>query len=379
VTAALSLALAAAAAARANAGAPEPARIQIAIVHQAVSSVIAPEGDVLVLVPGGKPRPLEWKGELKLTPRVGGLSLSRLKLPTETRLVPQAGAVIKVGADRHRGTLILRLDPGQTVTVVEDVALEDYLEGVLPHEMDPDWPLEALKAQAVVARSFAYANMGKFKKDGFDLTSDTRSQMYRGITAVNDNVRRAVRETHGEVLGWKGQLLRVYYHACCGGRTENASAVWGGDPSATPRPLRGVRDPWCAASPHMRWTAYFAWQDVMTAIEERRRLPGPLRSLKIGSRDAAGYVRDFVARWGGAETTVKAGDLRAALGAGDLKSVRISRVVTKKKGLEFLGAGSGHGVGLCQWGARIQAEKGRTYEQILRFYFPGADLSEVAP
>ncbi|MFI5349516.1 MAG: SpoIID/LytB domain-containing protein, partial [Elusimicrobiota bacterium] len=355
-----------------------PALIQIAIVRQAVSAPIAPEGEVRVVLPNGKTSPLEWKGEMRLSPRDGGLRLSQLKLPTETRLVPQNGALIRVGSDRHRGTLILRLDPGQTVTIVEEVAMEDYLEGVLPYEMDPDWPLEALKAQAVVARSFAYANMGKFKKDGFDLTADTRSQMYRGITAVNDNVRRAVRETRGEVLGWKGQLLRVYYHACCGGRTENAAEAWGGDPAATPPPLRGVRDPWCAASPHMRWTAYFAWQDIMAAIEERRRLPGPLKSLKIGRRDVAGYVRDFVARTGKTDLPVKASDLRASLGAGDLKSIRISRLIVKKKGLEFVGAGSGHGVGLCQWGARIQAEKGRMYEQILRFYFPGADLSEVA-
>lgn len=378
MTVALLSALFAVAAAPADVAAPPPTRIQIAIVRQAVSALIEPEGDVRVVLPGAKPTPLEWKGELKLTPRVGGLNLSRLKLPTETRLEPRDGAVIRVGADRHRGVLILRLDPGQTVTIIEEVPIEDYLEGVLPHEMDPDWPLEALKAQAVVARSFAYANMGKFRKDGFDLTADTRSQMYRGITAVNDNVRRAVRDTRGEVLGWHGQLLRVYYHACCGGRTENANAAWGGDPAAAPPPLRGVRDRWCAVSPHMRWTAHFAWQDVTAAIEERLRLPGPLKTLKIGRRDAAGYVRDFIARAGKAEITVKATDLRASLGAGELKSLHISRLIANKKGLEFVGAGSGHGVGLCQWGARIQAEKGRPYEKILKFYFPGADLSQVA-
>ncbi len=373
------LALLAAAAMRANAEFSAPARIQIAIVRQAVFAAISPEGDVRVVVPGGKPRPLDWRGALKLTARAGGLSLSPLELPTETRLEPRGGALIRVGADRHRGTLILRLDPGQTVTIIEELAVEDYLEGVLPHEMDPDWPLEALKAQAVVARNFAYANMGRFKRDGFDLTADTRSQMYRGVTAVNDNVRRAVRETRGEVLGWKGQILRVYYHACCGGRTENAAEAWGGDPRATPPPLRGVRDRWCAASPHMRWTASFSWQDLMAAIEERRRLPGPLKALEIGRRDVAGYVRDFVARVGAAELAVKASDLRADLGAEDMKSVRISRVIAKTKSLEFVGSGSGHGVGLCQWGARGQAENGRSYAQILKFYFPGAELAEVAP
>jgi stage II sporulation protein D len=356
---------------------PAQAQVQIAIVRQAVSAVIEAEGPVRVVEPGGKARPLEWKGALTLTPREGGLRLAKLRLATETRLVPQDSALIKVGADRHRGALILRLDPGQTVTIIEEVGLEDYLEGVLPFEMDPDWPLEALKAQAVVARSFAYANLGKFRKEGFDLTSDTRSQMYRGVTAVNENVRRAVRETHGEVLGWNGQLLRVYYHACCGGWTENAALAWGGDPKDTPKPLRGVKDPWCKFTPLMHWNAYFAWQDLMTAIEERRHLPGPLKSLKIGRRDVTGYVMTFIARAGLANVTVSSSDLRAALGAGELKSNRIVRLVVKKKGIEFIGAGSGHGVGLCQWGARVQAQKGRTYEQILRFYFPGSDLSEV--
>lgn len=373
MTLAAALLLAAAASA-----APSPALVQVALVHGAESATLEPAGEVSLVAPGAAPAPLEWKGALKLLPREGGLRLSKLRVPSETRLVPADGAAIKVGADLHRGALILRLDPGQTVTVVEEVGMEQYLEGVLPFEMDPDWPLEALKAQAVVARTFAYANMGKFRKDGFDLTADTRSQVYRGLTSVNDNVRRAVRETRGEVLGWNGQLLKVYYHACCGGRTENMAEAWGGDPAATPKPLRGVRDPWCEVSPHMHWNAYFAWQDVMTAIEERHDLPGPLRSLKIGHRDIAGYVRDFVARSGKHEVRVKASDLRAALGAGELKSTRIARLVVRKKGLEFYGAGSGHGVGLCQWGARIQAQKGRGYEKILRFYFPGADLSEVA-
>jgi stage II sporulation protein D len=338
---------------------------------------IEPQGRVIVRTPGKRARDLEWKGTLQLSPREGGLRLARLKLPTESRLEPADGAMIKVGLDRHKGPLILRLDPGQTVTVVEEVGVEDYLEGVLPSEMDPDWPLEALKAQAVVARTFAYANRGKFRKEGFDLTADTRSQVYRGATAVNANVRNAVASTHGEVLGWNGEMLRVYYHSCCGGHTENAAEAWGEDPASAPKPLRGVRDPWCSASPHMHWTAYFDWQDLMAAVEEHSRLSGPLKSLKIGRRDIAGYVRDFVARAGGAQLTVKSADLRKTLGAGELKSVRIARVITRAHGVEFRGAGSGHGVGLCQWGARIQAEKGRSYEKILAFYFPGAELSEV--
>ena len=350
--------------------------VQVAIVRQASSAVIVPEGRVLLSQPGSKTKPLEWKGELSLRPREGGLRLADLKLKTETRLIPPAGGTIRVGANRYRGALILRLDVGQTLTIVEEASIEEYLEGVLPHEMDPDWPLEALKAQAVVARTFTYANLGKFRRDGFDLTADTRSQVYRGTTLVNENVRAAVRQTRGEVLGWKGKLLRVYYHACCGGATTDAGAAWGGE-ADIPRPLKGVRDPWCAASPHMKWIAYFAWPDLTAAISEKRMLNGPLKSLRIGARDAAGYVRTFLAKTANDNVEIKASVLRGSLGAGEMKSVRIRTVNVLKKGVEFVGGGSGHGVGLCQWGARLQAEKGRNYNKILSFYFPGSELSEV--
>jgi stage II sporulation protein D len=352
------------------------ATVQVAIVRQAASAAIFPEGKVMIAQPGMKTKPLEWKGELTLKPREGGIRLADLRLKTETRLIPVAGARIRVGANLYRGSLILRLDPGQTLTIIEEASIEEYLEGVLPHEMDPDWPLEALKAQAVVARTFTYANMGKFRKDGFDLTADTRSQVYKGLTGVNENVRAAVRQTRGEVLGWNGKLLRVYYHACCGGHTTDAGAAWGGGEEIPP-PLRGVSDPWCATSPHMKWIAYFAWADLTAAISEKRMLNGPLKSLRIGAKDAAGYVRTFLAKSGKGSVEVKAAELRGSLGAGEMKSVRIKSLNLLKKGVEFVGGGSGHGVGLCQWGARRQAEKGRGYTKILSFYFPGSVLSEV--
>lgn len=353
--------------------------VQVSIVRQAVSVTLTPNGPIQVLLPDGRQQPLEWKGALSLGPREGGLRLAALKLPSETRLEPQGAATVSIGADRYRGRLILRLDPGQTVTIVEEISLEDYLEGVLPHEMDPDWPLEALKAQAVVARTFAYANMGKFRRDGFDLTSDTRSQVYRGLTSVNENVRSAVRQTRGEVLGWQGKLLTVFYHSCCGGMTENLALVWGGDPRQTPRPLRGVKDSWCRSSPKFNWNAYFAWADLTAAIDETYSLPGPLTAFKISHRNLAGYVLSFVARSGRTNVEVKASDLRKALGAEELKSAKIRRLLVKDKGILFVGEGFGHGVGLCQWGAKLQALKGRSYEKILRFYFPGSVLSEVAP
>jgi stage II sporulation protein D len=354
-----------------------PSLIQVAIVREAASATLAAVGAVEVVEPSGVRRPLEWKGPIPLKAGEDGLVLADMRVPSETRLVLGDAARVRVGGDPHGGTLILRLDADRRVTIVEEIGLEDYLLGVLPHEMDPNWPLEALKAQAVVARSFAYANLGRFKKEGFDLTADTRTQVYRGLTDVNANVRAAVRLTHGEVLGWHGQLLRTHFHSCCGGHTENSAEVWGGDPAQTPKPLRGVADKWCRTSPYARWTAYFSWEDLMTAFAQKVNLPGPLKSLRIGRRDSAGYVTSLVARAGSDDVKIKAADVRLILGAADLKSTKLSRVSPRKKGVEFTGSGSGHGVGLCQWGARAQAEHGRSYEKILGFYFPGATLSVV--
>jgi stage II sporulation protein D len=293
------------------------------------------------------------------------------------RLIPmEEDATMAVGARRYRGHLILRPDGDGGMTVVDELGVESYLLGVLPHEMEPNWPLEALKAQAVLARTFAYYNLGKYKKSGFDLTADTRSQVFGGVAAESETVRRAVRETRGEVLGYGGQLLAAYYHACCAGHTADYGLVWGGG-SRAPKPLRGVKDRYCGRSPLRRWRAFIARDDALAALQGHRLIAGKLKSFRLGRRDPAGYVRSFQARIGGESLAISAESFRRAVGPSELRSLRISSVKLRRNGLEFFGRGSGHGVGLCQWGARLQAEKGRSYEKILDYYFPGATLSVV--
>lgn len=282
---------------------------------------------------------------------------------------PEAAApsrVIRIGIADSRGK----------VKEIRSLDLEEYLLGVLPNEMDPSWPHAALRAQAVVARTFAYAQLGKHRAEGFDLTSDTRSQVYIPPKSTAPSVSEAVRGTRGEVLGYGGELLSVYYHSTCGGRTTDPREVWKSG-SPTPRPLRGVKDRYCSPSPHYHWTAYFADDDILAALARSGSPVGPLRSLRIGSRDKAGFARDFRILLGSGETRVGANELRSLLGGAELKSARILRIFRRGKGVEFHGRGNGHGVGLCQWGARVMAQKGRSYESILRHYFPGAVMSVV--
>ncbi len=358
------------------AGASPDHLIQIGIMPFADEISIVIEGKYTVADAQGRPHELRARKRYRVEPRgTTGLALGSIDLGDEAKLVPDGKEdLIDIEGKRYPGALLFKRNPNGTVTAINEVGIEDYLRGVLPLEMDPDWPLEALKAQAVVARTFAYTQMNKYRKAGFDLTADTRSQVYGGVGDDSPTVRRAVEETRGEVLGYQGQILNVYYHACCGGHTANAGAVWGG---ATPRPLMGVRDKYCDRSPLSKWTATFTLDALKEALARAHMPGGRLRRFEIGSKDLYGYVKTFIVKTGDRSRTVKASDLRKWLGNTSIKSVRISRIKKSGSGVEFFGRGSGHGVGLCQWGARIQAQDGRKYEKILSFYFPGSTLSVI--
>ncbi|HAM35818.1 MAG TPA: hypothetical protein DEB40_12200 [Elusimicrobia bacterium] len=351
--------------------------IQIGIVHGAREVVMTPEGRFALQDEAtGQRQDLLPRKAYRVEARGEGLRFGPHQADGQVRLVPQEyRATVFTGSHRYQGPLIVRSNRDDTVTVIEEVGVEDYLMGVLPHEMETNWPVEALKAQAVVARTFAYTQLGKYRKAGFDLTSDTRSQMYGGVSVPSAAVRLAVAATRGEVLGYRGELLNVYYHACCGGHTADYASVWG--QGYAPRPLRGVRDGYCPNSPLAHWRVSFPKSDVLVALQNRRLIGGKLRSLRVGRRDAAGYARTFVAGIGAETLVVPSETLRRRLGATELRSVRIRSVRLRRGSVDFEGSGSGHGVGLCQWGARLQAEQGRRYESILRYYFPGSTLSVV--
>ncbi|MBI3297514.1 MAG: SpoIID/LytB domain-containing protein [Elusimicrobia bacterium] len=281
---------------------------------------------------------------------------------------------VSIGARKYRGNLVFRPNPDGTLTVVDELGLEEYLFGVLPHEMSPDWPLEALKAQAVVSRTFALNSLGKHEAAGFDLTDDTLSQVYTGLTTESERVRQAVRATAGETLSWRGKPLRVYFHSTCGGHTSDPAEVWGGDSDA---PLAGVKDRWCKASPHYRWEAYFPRTDIVAALNRNGLTVAQLLDVREGRRGRAGWLKELRLKTEAGWSRVSANQFRRWLGTKDLKSVRFEAIRERRKGFDFEGRGYGHGVGLCQWGARGQAEAGRDYEQILALYFPGADLEQA--
>ncbi|MBI5624842.1 MAG: SpoIID/LytB domain-containing protein [Elusimicrobia bacterium] len=356
-----------------------PARtVQIGIVQGSRSLTLVPQAAYVLVEPSG----VRWEVAPGQEYRVLPVSAARVRfgawrVAADSRLEPGSpSATVKVDGGRYAGSLIVRANVDGTVSLVDELPVEDYLKGVLAEEMEPDWPLESLKAQAVVARTYTYYNLDRFRSDGFDLGPDTRSQVYKGVGRESAAILKAVASTKDEVLGFDGKLLSAYYHSSCGGHTTSPSSVWG-KWVESPRPLKGVKDRYCHAGPHAKWTAYFADADIMAAVTDQVLGVVSIDSLSVGKRDPAGFVEDFRVYAGG-RSKISAKEFRRRLGAKELKSLKILRIVRRSRGVEFVGSGMGHGVGLCQWGARIQAEKGRGYEEILSYYFPGSVLSVVS-
>ena len=204
----------------------------------------------------------------------------------------------------YRGELRVTVDNGR-LRAINTLGLEAYLYGVVPSEMPHYWPLEALKAQAVAARSYALATR---RGGDFDVYPDVRSQVYRGIPEEETPTNQAIDETAGLVVTYQGQVAYTYFFSTSGGRTATVTDVW---PTSKPMPyLVSVADPYDAVSPYHRWGPI-----VLTAKAARAQLkvPGPLRDLRM-TITPSGRVGTVVAAGPAADTEVNAGDVRRLLG-----------------------------------------------------------------
>jgi len=287
-------------------------------------------------------------------------------------LAADGGERITLNGRFYKGDIYIQTAVDEKLEVIEHLSLEDYLCGVLPKEMSPDWPLEALKAQAVASRTYALKNVNP-KKD-YDMTDGVDTQVYIGASGVNARIIDAVNSTRGEVLKYKGRLLTAFFHACCGGATTGPGSVWGED---AVKPLSGAKDPFCSPSRHYKWDFYATTRDLLTFIQKQGSSALKIKGVSVYKRDRSGRaVRlRFVTDRG--SFTVKTSDLRKAFGSYDIKSTLITRLTRSNGGYEFTGRGWGHGVGMCQEGAKFMAYKGRDYKKILRQYYPGTSIGDI--
>ncbi len=267
----------------------------------------------------------------------------------------------------YRGAAVLLARGGQ-VMLVNAVDVEEYVRGVIPLEMPTHWQDEALKAQAVIARTYAIANINS--KADYDLCDSERCQVYGGATAETPRGDAAAASTRGLILSYGNKPARTYFHAESGGFTASSREIWGGDlPYLTARP-----DPGGVSSPNA-WRVTVSQATAQSVINRFVNI-GTFRSMRVLDRTESNRPSsiEIVGSTGTSKITgTNIYTLARALGA---KSSMID--VVSSNPLIIEGYGNGHGVGLSQYGARYFAAQGYGYTQILGYYYPGVGIGAYA-
>jgi stage II sporulation protein D len=256
---------------------------------------------------------------------------------------------------------------------VETVDLEEYVAKVVSAEVPSSWPLAALEAQAVAARTFALAQkVAQGPLSRAHLRASVLDQAYaQGGTSVQ--ARDAARATHGEVLTYGAAPIAAYFSASCGGSSEAAEVAFHLAPGTTPY-LAGARED--DADAGRRWTVRLPLAAISAALRKSGRILAEVSGLSVVERTASGRAREILVTTSGGSRRLDASELRQILGYATLPSLLFDVSVQRGTAV-FRGRGSGHGVGLCQWGARSRALRGSDYRAILAHYYPGAEIRRM--
>ena len=396
----------------------EGAKVRVLVLEGAPGLFLRPKGVVevvdeetggrLAVVSGGALLKCEVAGQqVRVTAGAFRSSHSRVLI------VQERGGIITVSSRGERGSRgrytgdVEIIAVGEGLRVVEQVGLEDYVAGVVQAELPDSFPLEAMKAQAIAARTYALFHLGDHERQGADLCAEVHCQVYRGIPPEASRPLTAAQETAGQVLSWNGMLVDAMYHSACGGST---AAAWEVRQGKLLPYLRGASDsaydlggsperpagkPYCGMGHRVAWDRRFSWREAEklvasnlgTVLGEPGLAPGNLKSLRVLSRGESGRVEWLEVGTSRGTYLVRGDAVRWLFGNGragpsGLRSSDFQLTVERdRKGrpraVVVKGKGHGHGIGLCQWGARGRAQSGQTAEEILSAYYPGAEVVDL--
>ena len=303
------------------------------------------------------------------------------------------GGTLLLDGRAYRGRADVLRD-ARGVTLVNAVALEEYLPSVVAAELGTRRPdeIEAVMAQAIVARTYALRNLGRARERGYDLESGVADQVYRGAAGEDSLAVRAVEATRGIIVTWQGSPIDAFFSSTCAGESERGVDVFRG----ADRPyLRSAPDvdangeAWCRISPRYRWREEWTGRELAAALDASLgelgvRVPagrGAVRNVAVTGRTGTGRANLLAIRWEHADVSVRGQEVRRALrppAGGWLRSAQFTLEPEVREGklvrLVAEGAGAGHGVGMCQWGAIGRARAGFQYDAILAAYYPGTEL-----
>ncbi len=308
------------------------------------------------------------------------------------RIAPhEAGGYARINGLAYRGEMSVRMQGSTKLSVVNQLGMEPYLFGVVPREIGfygPDM-VQAMEAQAVAARTYAFSHLDQYGNKGYDLRADIMDQVYGGVRAERPLITQSVWETRGRVLRYNGEYVKAYYHSTCGGQTDDLEAVW--DRPAEPYLIGADDDEYCSWSNYWNWTEVCTrrWLDSnVAAFVKRERLGslGRLVTLRVTERRATGRVDLLKLVFENGTVGIGGDKSRWAIGRPSRNSAILpsanytlhfdvdgpnwTRITVR-------GHGYGHGIGMCQCGAIGRARAGQNYAEILLHYYSGARLEKV--
>jgi len=312
-------------------------------------------------------------GPVVLAPSSRGIRLHGTEIDAQILHVRSKGKVRLRGHDYHAHLEVSwRSYRGRPeLLVVHPLPLETYVLGVVSSELPRSWPLEALKAQAIAARTYAIWQKYRRLELPYHMQSTVLDQVYHGAQREHPDAQKAVAQTYGQVLTFKRRPAQAYFHAACGDVTESAKEGWG---NALPY-LPGSRCGYCKKANRYNWKATFTRKELNQKM--RKVLGEDVTTVRVLSRTKSGRIKNIRIAGKRKKKTLKGADFRRLLGYTAMWSTKALSVKLTSSGLHVKGKGAGHGVGMCQWGARGMAEADLDVTAILDKYYPGATLSRL--
>ena len=316
---------------------------------------------------------LRWVGIL-LTFILVGMVLSQMACPgPEQRLFR---SIVRKYREEPRITVFIK-ETGEK----KEMAIEEYLTGVVAGEMRKGWPIEAYAAQAIVARTFTMdflSRGGTRKLHGTDVSTDEEEAQAYNAEAITPAVRKAVNMTKGKVMSYRRRFVRGWFSASCGGRTALAKEGLAFREKEPPY----IESVTCPCPQHMPkeellWEAGFSLTEIATALKKLGKDVGTVQSVEIATKSRTGRAVTFQITGSRGRAKIAGADLRIALDAQKMRSIWVTSIENTDEGVRMKGRGFGHGVGLCQWGAKALAEKGESPTQIIKHFYPKVKIEDI--
>lgn len=305
----------------------------------------------------------------------GGIEVgSKFYASSQIRIATDQG-YFKINRNReYHDHLLIAKDQNGKLTVINEVDIEKYIKGVLPWEANPEWSQEVLKAHAVISRTYALFRSLDKQKDLYFLEADVMSQVYKGKSAEKFSTSMAVDNTRGEILTFKGEIFPAFFHSCCGGHTTRAENVWRIEPN---RVLEGTPCPYCVGTKHYHWQASILLKDIEAKISARGYTMSPISNIEFTNYDDSGRAKFAVITHQKGTLKLLANDFRVFVGPELIRSTKAKLAVQQYASIRIEGFGWGHGVGFCQWGAKNMSDFGKSYKEIMEFYYPGSSAKRM--